>query len=160
MASIPAPNKIPWPPLIYLGAAAAGLALHWTVPLPWPTGALGAVLMVLGLFMLAAAIAIELATALTFRRHKTTILPHRAATRLITSGPFAWSRNPIYLANTMLLIGVGLAFGIGWLVLTAPFAAGLTLLLAIKREERHLAQQFGDDWKAYAARTGRWFGKH
>jgi protein-S-isoprenylcysteine O-methyltransferase Ste14 len=116
--------------------------------------------MVLGLFMLAAAIAIELATALTFRRHKTTILPHRAATRLITSGPFAWSRNPIYLANTMLLIGVGLAFGIGWLVLTAPFAAGLTLLLAIKREERHLAQQFGDDWKAYAARTGRWFGKH
>ena len=83
-------------------------------------------------------------------------MPNRPATALITSGPFALSRNPIYVANTLLVGGLGLAFGIGWLVIAALLGALLTRKLAIAREEHHLAARFGAEWQAYAARTPRW----
>jgi protein-S-isoprenylcysteine O-methyltransferase Ste14 len=154
-ASAP-PNTIPWPPILYIGAALLGYGLHTLWPLPWPADAARATLLMAGVFMLCCAFAIELATALAFQKHKTTILPHRAARHLITSGPFKFSRNPIYLANTMLLAGSGLIFGIVWFVVAALTAALLTQHLAIKREERHLAEKFGQEWTTYAAATRRW----
>lgn len=150
------PNTIPWPPLLYAGAALLALGLHWLAPLPWPGGAVAASLAVAGLFLMAAGIALDLATALAFRRHRTTVLPHRGATRLITDGPFRYSRNPIYVANTLLVAGGGLVSGIAWLIPAAFAAAVATRKMAIEREEAHLALRFGEDWRAYAARTPRW----
>lgn len=150
------PNTVPWPPLLYGGAALAALGLHWLVPLPWPGGAMAAALAMAGLFLVAVGIALDLGTALAFRRHRTTVLPHRGATRLITDGPFRYSRNPIYVANTLLVAGAGLVFGIAWLIPAAVAGALATQKLAIEREEAHLALRFGDDWQAYAARTPRW----
>ena len=150
------PNSIPWPPLIYGGLAALGLALHWLYPLPWPGGPARLVLAAIGLCLACAAIALDIAAALAFRRHRTTILPHRPATALITEGPFAKSRNPIYVANPLLVAGAGLLFGMIWLVLAALAGALLTQKLAIAREERHLAARFGQDWTDYASRTPRW----
>lgn len=150
------PNRIPWPPLIYGGLAILALGLHWIMPLPWPGGIARGVLAALGLCLACAAIALDVTAALAFRRHRTTILPHRGATALITEGPFARSRNPIYVANTLLVSGMGLLFGIGWLVIAAAAGAVLTQKLAIEREEQHLAARFGQDWQDYAARTPRW----
>jgi protein-S-isoprenylcysteine O-methyltransferase Ste14 len=150
------PNTIPWPPLIYGGLAILALGLHWMAPLPWPGGAVRMVLAAAGLCLACAAIALDVTAALAFRRHRTTIMPHRGATALITGGPFATSRNPIYVANTLLVSGAGLLFGIGWLVLAALAGAALTQKLAIEREERHLAARFGEAWEDYARRTPRW----
>jgi protein-S-isoprenylcysteine O-methyltransferase Ste14 len=151
------PNRIPWPPLIYGGLALLGLSLHWIVPLPWPGGGIvRIVLAATGLCLACAAIALDVTAALAFRRHRTTILPHRGASALITDGPFAKSRNPIYVGNTLLVAGAGLLFGIGWLVLAGLAGAVLTQKLAIEREERHLAARFGPDWEDYKARTPRW----
>jgi protein-S-isoprenylcysteine O-methyltransferase Ste14 len=150
------PNRIPWPPLIYGGLAMLALGLHWVAPLPWPGGVLRMLLAAAGLCLACAALALDVTAALAFRRHRTTILPHRGASALVTDGPFAKSRNPIYLANTLLVSGLGLLFGVGWLVLAALAAAGLTQKLAIAREERHLAARFGPAWEDYAARTPRW----
>ena len=66
------------------------------------------------------------------------------------------SRNPIYVANTLLVAGAGLLFGMVWLVIAALAAAVLTQKLAIEREERHLAARFGQAGTDYAARTPRW----
>lgn len=142
--------------MLYAGMALLALGLHWAMPLPWPAGAGRMVLAAAGLCLACAAIALDVTAALAFRRHRTTIMPHRGATALITDGPFAKSRNPIYLANTMLVAGAGLLFGIGWLLLAAPAAAFLTGKLAIEREERHLSARFGTAWEQYAARTPRW----
>lgn len=150
------PNSIPWPPLLYAGAAAVALLLHWVMPLPWPDGPLQIVLAAIGLCLACGAIALDITAAIAFRRHRTTILPHRGASRLITEGPFSKSRNPIYVANTLLVFGAGLLFGIPWLLIAALLAAIATQKLAIEREERHLAARFGADWQAYASRTPRW----
>ena len=150
------PNRIPWPPRFYGGLALAARGLHWAAPLPWPGGALRVGLAAAGLCLACAALALDGTAALAFRRRRTTILPHRGASALVTDGPFAKSRNPIYLANTLLVSGLGLLFGIAWLMLAGLAGAGLTQKLAIEREERHLRARFGRDWEDYAARTPRW----
>lgn len=151
------PNTIPWPPIIYLIAAASAVFLHQAMPLPWlPDGAPRIIAAGVGLCLICAAIALDITAMLAFRRHRTTILPHRSATALITEGPFARSRNPIYLGNTLLVFGAGLLLGIAWLLPAALIAAAVVQKLAIAREERHLARSFGRAWTEYAARTPRW----
>jgi protein-S-isoprenylcysteine O-methyltransferase Ste14 len=147
------PNTIPWPPIIYGVAAAVGWALNRVIGLPLPVTPL---LYNAGIILILLALAIDIWAALTFRRHRTTILPHRAARALITDGPFAWSRNPIYVGNTMLVSGLGLILGIGWMVLAAFLAALAVQKLAIEREERHLAHSFGAPWHDYARSVRRW----
>lgn len=111
-----------------------------------------------GWLLMAAGGLFDLAAMLTLSRNQANILPHRAATRLVTSGPFAMSRNPIYLGNTLLMAGAALAFDNIWLLVCGLAAALAVRQLAILREEAHLAARFGDEWHAYAARTRRWFG--
>ncbi len=84
------------------------------------------------------------------------MLPHRGSRCLVTSGPFRWSRNPIYLGNTLLLTGIGLATGNGWFVIMAIAAALVIQKLAIEREEQHLRALFGEDYEAYCRTTRRW----
>jgi protein-S-isoprenylcysteine O-methyltransferase Ste14 len=153
------PNIIPWPPIIYAGCALVALGLNYVHPLAWPTDHWKLVLMLTGLVLLVVAVTIEVSAVRAFRRHKTTIQPHRGASALITDGPFGFSRNPIYLGNTFLVFGAGLLFGIAWLLPAAFIGAALTQKLAIEREERHLAAGFGKAWEEYVAATPRWLGQ-
>jgi protein-S-isoprenylcysteine O-methyltransferase Ste14 len=147
------PNTIPWPPIVYVSAVAMGVALQKVLPLPELNKA---AFQLCGGFLALVAIAIDMSTFLTFRKHKTTILPNKGATNLITTGPFAWSRNPIYVANTVLVLGLGLYFENWWMTGLAFVAALATQKLAIEREETHLAKKFGKTWNNYAARVRRW----
>ncbi|RJF77191.1 isoprenylcysteine carboxylmethyltransferase family protein [Rhodopseudomonas palustris] len=153
MADLSRPNVLPWPPMLLGTAAVLAITLGLVAPLPttdagWVTLP-GFVLLVLGL-------GLDIWAILTMRSAQTNILPHRGADRLVTWGPFRLSRNPIYLANTLLLSGIGLAFGNLWFVVFALVSAFAVDRLAIRREERHLAQRFGRDWADYAATTPRW----
>jgi protein-S-isoprenylcysteine O-methyltransferase Ste14 len=94
----------------------------------------------------------------TMARANANILPHRAATRLVTWGPFRLSRNPIYLGNTIMTASATLAFAKLWLLPAALIAATATHHLAILREEAHLDAMFGELWRAYTCRTARWIG--
>lgn len=146
------PNRIPWPPLLYGGLAIAGVLLQSYAPLPSPLPPMP----VVGTLVFITGIAADISTMLLFIRRKSNILPHKAATRLITDGPFRFSRNPIYVGNTLMLAGAGLAFASSWLLIAAITAAVATHFLAVLREEAHLKARFGAEWKAYAARTPRW----
>jgi protein-S-isoprenylcysteine O-methyltransferase Ste14 len=150
-----APNRIPWPPIVFLAAIVAAWALDWLLPLRLPHPA-SPLWQVAGLTLILAGLMLDFWTAHTLYRHRTTILPHRAVTQLVTSGPFALSRNPIYIGNTAVVLGLGLAFAIVWPLLAAPVAAFVVQKLAIEREEDHLARRFGRAWYLYAARTPRW----
>ena len=153
------PNSVPWPPLLFAGAAALALLLHLSSPVRCHCAMAGLVLQAAGVALIAGAILIDVLAVLAFRRHHTTILPNKGANRLITTGIFAWSRNPVYLGNFMLVAGAGLLSGIWALVLAAPVALLATKKLAVEREEQHLSLKFGNDWKIYRQRTRRWFGQ-
>jgi protein-S-isoprenylcysteine O-methyltransferase Ste14 len=150
-----APNRIPWPPIIFLAAVVAAWGLGWLLPLSLPRAESPLWQVAGGTFILAG-LMLDFWSAYTFYRHRTTILPHRRAQRLVTTGPFAFSRNPIYVGNTAVVFGLGLAFAIFWPLLAAPAAAFIVQKLAIEREEDHLASRFGRSWYLYAARTPRW----
>ncbi len=105
---------------------------------------------------MAIGLGLDLAAMFWMHQQRANILPHRAATALVTTGPFALSRNPIYLGNTVLVAGAALLLNNPWFLVAALIAAFAVTHLAIQREEAHLATHFGDQWRDYAHRTPRW----
>lgn len=147
--------KIP-PPVAALLAAACmwrisrwGPSLHATHPAQIAAAVL----------LAAAGVAIAAAGEHEFRRVRTTANPMRphAARRLVTSGIFRYTRNPMYGGLTLILLGMAVYLGSA-LTLLGPVAFVLYLrLFQIAPEERALSARFGDDYAAYTARVGRWF---
>ncbi|MGB8817923.1 MAG: isoprenylcysteine carboxylmethyltransferase family protein [Rhizobiaceae bacterium] len=150
------PNSFPWPPVIYGIAILASAFSGYVLPLPWPGSPFSDFLFMIGLAMIASALFIDFHAMRTMHRHKTTIMPNKGADHLVSTGPFAFSRNPIYLANTMLTVGAGLMSGIFWFLPLALIAAMMTEQLAIKREEAHLSAKFPKAWRDYARKVRRW----
>lgn len=153
------PNRIPWPPLLYGTALAVGIVLGRLSPLGWPQEPAGGALRIAGGALAVLGLTLDLWSLGTLHRARTTLLPHRAADRLVTHGPYGLSRNPIYLGNTLLVLGLGAAFANLWLMAAALGAALATDRLAARREEAHLAARFGADFSAYRARVPRWIGR-
>ena len=141
------------PPFLALGLTAAALGLQFT-PLgarvvPWPWAWSGAVVVAAG----AAGIAWTLRL---FARRGTTHHPFHDSTALVDTGPYAVSRNPMYLSLALVLLGLGLLVG------SVPFlAVPVVHLLAmnfayVPSEEARLARVFGPVYDAYRARVRRW----
>lgn len=151
------PNVFPWPPVIYATAILLGALSGYALPLPWPGSPLSDFLFGIGFILIALALLIDFNAMRIMHRQKTTIMPNKAAVHLVTTGPFAFSRNPIYVANTMLTIGAGLMAGIIWFIPMAFLAAIITQKMAIEREEAHLAAKFGKTWRDYTHKVRRWF---
>ncbi len=147
------PNRFPWPPVLLICLIALGLVLRAV----WPLGfeRTGISQAVGGLFVVAA-LASDVWASLTFRKAQTTILPHQGTQALVTRGPFAYSRNPIYVGNLLILLGVGLLAGSLWHVVLVPVLALAVQHFAIVREEAHLAANFPQGWADYSAKVRRW----
>ncbi len=147
------PGVITYPPLIYAAGLVIGYALHRLWPVAWlPRGwarLTGALL--IGISALPAVAALVVMT-----RAHTSVDPHRPTTRLVTHGPFRYSRNPIYLAFTLAYVGVA-AF-VNGLMLLAPLPGVIAIMQrgVIEREERYLERKFGDSYRQYRARVRRW----
>jgi len=93
---------------------------------------------------------------LEFRRHKTTVIPKNIPAKMVTSGVFGLSRNPIYLADAMVLLGVVLLQHSIVGLVGVPIFMGLIEKRFIKGEEAALLGKYGDSFEAYCARTRRW----
>ncbi len=150
------PSRFPWPPVLYLAAVAIAILLQWMWPLPWIGRPLSDILFAIGWLLVLGALALDLGAMRTMAKAKTNILPHRAADHLVTNGPFAISRNPIYLGNTTLMVGIALIAGSLWFLALAAIAATATTFLAIKPEERHLMERFGKRYLDYRKKVRRW----
>lgn len=150
------PNRWPWPPMIYGAAILLATALGIAAPLPWFGSPLRDILFAVGALTMVAAIALDLYAMATLNAGHTTIWPNRRSDHLVSGGPFRFTRNPIYVGNTMLMIGAGLAFGILWFIGLAFVAAWATQKLAIEREEAHLEARFGKHYRDYRKKVRRW----
>ena len=107
-----------------------------------------------GLILLAVALAVW--AAVEFGRARTSVVPRNTPTAIVTTGPFRFSRNPIYVADAMILIGWGGLLGSLWpLLLVLPFCWVLQERF-IKGEEEELKNAFPQEWAAWSANTRRW----
>ncbi len=147
------PGVIAPPPLIYLAFLLIGVGADalWPVAvLPQgPRYAAGAAVIALSLALVISAFG-------QFRRHKTSFKPHEPSTALITEGPYRYSRNPMYLALSLLYAGIAITADGPWtLALLAPLLIVMHYGVII-REERYLERKFGDDYRRYKSSTRRW----
>jgi protein-S-isoprenylcysteine O-methyltransferase Ste14 len=109
----------------------------------------GAVLLLLGLGVMLWGIRAQL-----FAR--TTIMPHRSARALVTTGPFRFTRNPTYLGLVAMYLGVAVVLNDAWPLVLLPFVLVTMTSWVIVREEAHLLDAFGDEYRAYCSRVRRW----
>jgi protein-S-isoprenylcysteine O-methyltransferase Ste14 len=91
-----------------------------------------------------------------FRRAGTSPNPWRPASALVTSGPYGFSRNPMYLGFTFLYIGVTCWSNSLWPLLPLPFILLYMDRDIIAKEEAYLERRFGDSYREYRGRVRRW----
>ena len=147
------PGVIARPPLIALSFLLAGLALDWLRPAPFLPAA---VQYAVGAAVIVVSFAFALPALLSFRRAGTNVPTTRPTTALVTTGPYRFSRNPIYVGMILLLLGIGITIDSPWLIgAIVPFALVLRYGV-IAREERYLEAKFGQAYREFRARVRRW----
>lgn len=128
------------------------LVIAYNAPFPdiiAPTVAFGSILLVLAGALFAAAL-------LEFSRARTTVVPRQNPSALITSGIFRLSRNPIYLADLLVLAGLSLIWGKFLGLLLVPALGWWLQRRFILPEEVTLKARFPEDFAAYSRNTRRW----
>jgi protein-S-isoprenylcysteine O-methyltransferase Ste14 len=141
-------------PILYVVAMAIGLVAERVAPtllLQSPVSRW------LASAFVASAIAIVVSAFRALAQAHTAFDARKSTTRLVTTGAFRFSRNPTYLSLTLLHIGVAFATESLWVLLMAVPAVALTQWGVILREERDLDAKFGEAYRSYAAKVGRWF---
>jgi protein-S-isoprenylcysteine O-methyltransferase Ste14 len=126
-----------------------GLVLHMWRPLElwqavWQTQILGWILLLAGIFL-------AFWGTMTFKQ-----MDFEKPTALMTTGPYAFSRNPMYVAWTLIYLAVTLLVNTLWLVILFPVSLLIIHFFDVRSEERFLEQKFGEDYRQYRARVRRY----
>jgi protein-S-isoprenylcysteine O-methyltransferase Ste14 len=141
------------PPVIYLGVLGLGLLFEWLWPtrlLTWPLAvAAGSAIFICGVAGLAVAIR-------TLLRARTPVDPYKGTTAIVTDGLFRFSRNPIYVSDMLLYVGLALALNAWWALALTPAVVWIMNTGVIAREEMYLEQKFGNDYLQYKQQVRRW----
>lgn len=147
------PDVVVLPPVLVAGAILLGLALDRLAPLGlgWP-----APWRLAGVVLILAAAALALLAERRFKRHGTNVMPTRPTTAIISDGPYAYTRNPIYLGMAAFQLGLALALVSPWTLLLLPVVAVVLDVGVIRREETYLEGKFGEPYEAYKAKVRRW----
>ena len=139
-----------------MGGFVLGWGISRKVPLPLLPGSAEQAGSMTGLVIGALGLALMLWGLATFRSYRTGIIPNRPATRIVRTGPYRFTRNPMYTGMTLAYVGGVLLLGDAWPLLLLPIVLFLLVRLVIAREERYLASAFPDDYDAYCREVRRW----
>ncbi|MBK5187218.1 MAG: isoprenylcysteine carboxylmethyltransferase family protein [Gemmatimonadaceae bacterium] len=145
------------PPVLYALPLLSGFIIQHFVPTHIVSGAgPERIVRLVGWVEIAIALSLMAWAVWTFKRLQTPIIPIRPARTLAQEGPYRLTRNPMYLAFTVLYLGITFAANAFWPLIFLPEAIVLTYMLAIRREEAYLATEFGDAYAQYCSRVRRW----
>jgi protein-S-isoprenylcysteine O-methyltransferase Ste14 len=140
------------PPLLYAVALAAMLALRWLWPLPifsgaafWP-----------GLALVTLAVGLLIWGRQTLVTGGTNVDPSLPSTAVVTSGPYRFSRNPLYMGLAVVYLGLTLALDTWWGIILLALVLIVMHRGVIQREERYLERKFGDGYRQYRAAVRRY----
>jgi protein-S-isoprenylcysteine O-methyltransferase Ste14 len=137
----------------------AAILLDLVVPLSFPLGQLTPVVSLVGAALIFLGVALIAQARRELAREGQPTDPGHPTGKIVTTGVFSVSRNPIYLGAAVFLIGVSLTLNILWvLILLLPALIACQTVL-ISPEERYLAAKFGDEYRSYTAAVYRWIGR-
>jgi protein-S-isoprenylcysteine O-methyltransferase Ste14 len=141
------------PPLIYSVAIVLGLAIHAVWPVYVAPPSLGTWA---GILLTLAAAALFLSAVRTFRAAGTPVPGNLPTTSIVGTGPYRFTRNPIYLAFSLFQLGLALwVDSLGLLITLVPAVAVMSFVV-IPREERYLEEKFPSQYLPYKASVRRW----
>ena len=137
----------------------AGMGLQLVAPVSRPHGLVAFVIVLGGAVLVVAGLTFVVLARRELARHGQPTDPGLPTSKLVTTGVFSVSRNPLYLGGAWLLAGIALILHLSWsLVLLLPAIVACHYLL-IAPEERYLAAKFSSEYVQYAASVRRWFGR-
>ena len=110
----------------------------------------------LGGLLVGGGILLILLAVVEFRRHQTSIVPHHSPKRLIQSGIFSRTRNPIYLGDTLILLGLILRWDAVLALALVPIFVWITEKRFILPEEDRMRRQFRAEFARYERKVRRW----
>jgi protein-S-isoprenylcysteine O-methyltransferase Ste14 len=140
------------PPVIFLCAILLGVALNRAWPLHFMPRNVG----VLGPLITVCAVLLFLLSYREFRAAGTSVRGSERTSTIVQTGPYGFSRNPIYLAFILFVLGLSVWLNNLWLLVTLVPAVGIMAMVVIPREERFLERNFNDQYSSYKARVRRW----
>jgi protein-S-isoprenylcysteine O-methyltransferase Ste14 len=147
------PRVIALPPLVFVAGLVLGFLAHWADPRPLMASSLRA-------WLAGPILLLGIALAGWGRRTLvaagTNVDPRKPATALVTGGPYAWSRNPLYLALSLIFVAIACFANDIWFLPALAIVLAVIQYGVIHREERYLERKFGDVYRQYCARVGRW----
>jgi protein-S-isoprenylcysteine O-methyltransferase Ste14 len=146
-------NPMVHPPIVALIFIVIAYFLGRLVPLPF---VVPLALRYVGLVMTFVGFLLGMGAFNEFRKSRTTLDPHGSVTKLVTSGIYRFTRNPIYLGFLLMVIGVPLNFGLYWGIVMAPFYIIVMNRLIIEREENYLEKKFKNTYTNYKSQVRRW----
>ena len=140
------------PPIIFLGSILLGITLN----LVWPLHFMPSSVRLVGPVVTACAVVLFLLSYREFRAAGTSVRGSTRSTTIVRSGPYRFSRNPIYLAFILFVLGLSVWLNNLWLLVTLVPAVGVIAMIVIPREERFLERNFQDQYASYKATVRRW----
>jgi protein-S-isoprenylcysteine O-methyltransferase Ste14 len=140
------------PPIVLLAAIALGVVLN----LIWPFRFIPSALVLAGPVVVFAAVLLFLLSLREFRSHGTSVRGTERTTMVVRTGPYRFSRNPIYLAFVLFILGLSLWLNDLWLLVALVVFAAFISIMIIPREERFLERNFQPQYSEYKAAVRRW----
>lgn len=147
-------RKLDWPPVW----TAAAVAMAWVAGLILPWGILGAFGGLLGILAVLAGLVLMGLAVWRMTAARTTVIPRRDPSALVTDGVFALTRNPIYLGDALVVIGACLWFQVPWALPMVAVFVWVIETRFIAGEEVRLEAAFGPEFRLWSQVTPRWIG--
>ena len=149
--------KIHIPPAFFVGGFLIGLWLESVVRIKLARSAAAEpALATVGLVVAALGLLFSLSGILTFQRANTPMFPYGRAKRVVQDGPYAFTRNPMYVGGAVSYVGIAIAMNVVWPIILLPLVLWSLYAFVIRMEEQYLGDLFGDEYAAYRARVRRW----
>ena len=143
------------PPLVFLLCVATGIGLgHAVAPPHVPVDT--PIRVALGVVLQASAVMLVASARILFRRTGQNPVPWTPSRGLIASGPYRFTRNPMYVGITLFIVGLGVTLDDIWVSLLAGPALLIVHFIAVRPEEEYLRGKFGEPYGRYLARVRRY----
>jgi protein-S-isoprenylcysteine O-methyltransferase Ste14 len=144
------------PPFLFLGALALGCLLSLAIPIGPGLGRPNTLALMVGLAFVLLGVALAVLSVRSFHVAGTSVVPGEPSTALVVTGPYALTRNPIYVGFVLAYFGLSIMLTDLWVLLLLIPVLVILQRGVVEREEAYLERQFGEAYHRYKARVPRW----